>query len=99
LASLKYRLYGVDEKSLEWIVKKRYTLPLLVVRLLLFIPEAVLHYFLKDSQDYIEGITPKQFIRVIYEMLNEIAKFKDVHQNQIIYENRKEKLKHIILVE
>ena len=100
MASLKYRLFDIDDESLEWIIKKRYTLPLPVLRLLLFLmPEALFGYLLRDVFDNVEGITAKQSFSILYQILKETAEFKNTHQNQVVYENRKEKLKYIILVE
>jgi hypothetical protein len=100
LASLKYRQYSIEEESFEWIIKKRYTLPLPVLRLLLFlVPEAIFRYFLRDFSGKVEGITVKQSLWILYQILKEIAESKSIYQNEVVYESRKENLIYIILVE
>ena len=104
LTSLKYKQYFYDEVTQTWIREKRYFLPLIIVRIGLFLfPESLLLYFLRRNPDNfrgdLEGITLKQSVRVIYEILHEIAASKELQQNQIIYEDKGANQKHIFLVE
>ena len=100
MASLKYRQFIIDEDSLEWKISKRFTFPLLVLRILLIlVPESILRNFFEDDFGTLEGITFKQLFWIIYQILKETAEFKQANQNQVVYENRKENLKYIILVE
>lgn len=104
LTSLKYKQYVYDEVTQTWVQEKRYFLPLIIVRVGLFLfPESLLLYFLRRNPDNfrgeLEGITLKQSIRVMYEILKEIAASKELQQNQIIYEDKGANQKYILLVE
>ena len=104
MISLKYRQYGINYETQELVLEKRYTLPLIIVRLSLFlVPESVLRNVLRkladDFRGKIEGITLKQFIRMLIEICNEIAEAKNTNQNCIIYDDKEKQQKYVILVE
>ena len=78
MASLKYRHYRIDAQTSEWVLKQKFTLPLFVLKLsLLLVPEFVMTYFLrKVTEDLprIKWIPPKEGIKIIYNICDEIAK-------------------------
>jgi len=79
LARLKYKQYRIEDGGSRLVLEKSYSFPLIVIRVALFlVPESILLYVLKKATDNsaakIEGITVKQFIRMIYRICGGIAK-------------------------
>ena len=79
MARLKYKQYRSEDGGSRLVLEKSYSVPLIVVRVALFlVPESVLLSILKKLADNpaikIEGITLKQFIRIIHRICGGIAK-------------------------
>lgn len=106
MASLKYKQYRIDNETLEWLPEKRYGVPLSIIRLgLLLIPDLVFGYLLRklagDSQGKIEGMTPKEFIRIIYKICSEMAEARgsSTDRASVIFAMEDDKQKSVLLVE